>query len=172
MNPKFYLKIRSNLTLRYMGSASDKTSEKALSEVSESLCLVGDTISPRLAVSCVLIFIRHSCRGAMVTEPHKLPGISRNLFIVLLLSIAGGAIEPSVIATRFEIQGRCSERGVQKQSMSIPSDPSQSFQAQGQHRVDSRGSTSRDDAGYQGHCAQQNGYRRQRDRIRRLHSVE
>jgi hypothetical protein len=109
MNPKLLPQgIRSDITLRYMGSASDKTSEKVPPEVSESLCPVDDTISTGLALYRILIFILHIGRGAMVTaqaEPSKLPGISWNLFIVLLLLIVGGAIERSAIATRFEIQG-------------------------------------------------------------------
>jgi hypothetical protein len=39
---------------------------------------------------------------AAQAEPHKLPGISRNFFITLLLLIVGAAILCSAIATRLE----------------------------------------------------------------------
>ena len=39
---------------------------------------------------------------AMQGEPQKLPEISRNLFIILLLLIVGGAVIRSALATRLD----------------------------------------------------------------------
>lgn len=46
--------------------------------------------------------IRGGTIVAMQAEPQKLPGISQNLFIILLFLIVGGAFVRSALATRLD----------------------------------------------------------------------